>query len=355
MATLLSDGDLVSASGTKIIDINAKDPISQIIVRFYGTAASTTISEHPASNITKVELVDGSDVLYSLTGQCAEAMDFYGLKSQRVNRIYYRNGQPWVTLFAMNFGRYPGDRELAFDPKKFTNPQLKITYNEALSNTSATVNSCFVKALLFDEDQPTPGGFLMLKEQKSYTPAANGWEYTDLPTDYPYRSLAIQCRKTGTRFGSTVADLKLSEDNDKRIPYDDKASVLAQLIGQVFGWYQELIVAYVGTSLTGVYTTPGLDVAPSAGVMGAVKSAEVELNTGCLMNVARETAAGYVQMNIGGWLPHHVLCLPFGARNIIEDWYDVTKVGSLRLSLKGGSSLGTTDTFRIITEQLRTY
>lgn len=351
---LFADKD-PGASGTEIIDITTRDVITSIIVRFYGVAGSTTISEHPASNITKIELVDGSDVLYSLTGQCAEAIDFFQLKQPRANRIYYRNGQPWVMLAKLNFGRFIGDRELGFDPKKFTNPQLKITYNRAVSNTSAASGKLFVKAIVFDDVQPTVRGFLMTKELKTYTPAANSFEYTDLPVDHPYRTLAIQCRKTGTRFGSTVADLKLSEDNDKKVPYDDKASILAQYASTLFGTYQEFILAYVAASLTGVYITPGLDVAVGAGVMGDIKASEVEIGVGCLMNVARETAAGYVQLNINGWLPHHVLALPFGRRDVIEDWYDVSRVGSLRLSLKGGASLGTTDTFRIITEQYRRY
>lgn len=351
----LWDGDPGAASGTKILDITAKDIITQLVIRFYATAGSTTISEHPASNITKLELVDGSDVLYSLTGQCAEAMDFYQVKDPRVNRIYYRNGEPWVTVMKINFGRFFGDRKLALDPKKFQNLQLKITYNEDVANTSSSARSLFVKAVLFDESPPMPQGFLMTKEQKTYTPTANAYEYTDLPTDHPYRSLAIQCRKTGTRFGSTVADLKLSEDADKRVPFDDKASILAQYASQIFGTYQEFIIAYVAASLTAVYITPGLDVGVGAGVQGDIKASEVELGVGCKMNVARETAAGYVQLILNGWLPHHVLCLPMGRRNEIDDWYDVKKLGSLQLSLKGGGSLGTTDTFRIITEQMRRY
>lgn len=354
-AELLADQDLTAGAGTEIVSIRGKDVISAIVVRFYGTALSTTISEHPASNITKLELVEDGRPIYSLTGQCAEAMDFYGFPSPRVNRIYYRNGQPWVTLAVIRFGRFIGDRELALDPKHLGNLQLKISFDENLANTSATANSCFVKAVLFAEDEPTPMGFLMTKEVKTYTPSANSWEYTELPTDFPLRTLAIQCRKTGTRFGSTVADLKLDEDNDKRIPFEDKASILAQVYASVWGWYQEHIVAYVGTSPTGVYITPGLDVAVGAGVMGALKSSEVELGVGCLMNVARETSAGYVQLNIGGWLPHHVLALPMGDRNTPEDWADLTNVDSLRLSLKGGASLGASDTFRIITEQLRKY
>lgn len=355
MTDILVDGDPGAATGTKIINIDAQDVISQLIVRFHATAGSTTISEHPASNITKCEIIDGSEVLYSLTGQCAEAMDFYGIGQPRVNRIYYRNGQPWVSLFHINFGRFPGDRELAFDPKRFTNPQLKITYNEDVSNTAASARSMFVKALCFDEEPPSPMGFLMLKEQKSYTPTANAYEYTDLPTDYPYRTLAIQARKTGTRFGATVDQLKISEDNDKRIPYDDKASILAQLMGPFFGWYQEHIIAYVGTGATNVYCTPGLDVAMGLACMGNNYAVQGNIAVGCVYSCARATAAGFVQANLGGWLPHHVLALPFGARNDLNDWYDVMKIGSLKLTLKGGASLGASDTIKVITEQLRRY
>lgn len=350
--TLLSDKDL-GASGTEIIDITLKDIITAIEVHFMAKAGGTAFSDHPAANITKIELVDGSDVLYSLTGKCAEAMDFYQTRRPRPWRIYHRNGKQAMMTAHLNFGRFWGDRELAFDPTKFDNPQLKITFDEDVHQTSATANTCHVKALAFDEDQPAPVGFLMTKEQKAYTPSSGSWEYTDLPTDYPMRTLGIQCQVAGSDIATSLQDVKLSEDNDKRVPVDDLAEDLAALFGMSMGRYSEYVFAMLTTSLANYFCTPGWQTVVAASPLTADKVVSVQIAQGGQFKAESETAAGLMQAVVTGYLPHQVLPIPFGARDVIEDWYDVTKIGNLRLSLKGGTA--STGTYRIITEQNRSY
>ncbi len=50
-----------------------------------------------------------------------------------------------------------------------------------------------------------------------------------------------------------------------------------------------------------------------------------------------------------------MLQIPFGLQNEIEDWFDVTKVGNLKLEIKGASSVGTSHTAEIVLQQLRKY
>jgi len=68
-----------------------------------------------------------------------------------------------------------------------------------------------------------------------------------------------------------------------------------------------------------------------------------------------ETAAGNVQFQIRGKNPHGCICIPFGEQDVIEDWYDVTKLGSLKLRIKGGPDAAAGDANNIITQQLRRY
>jgi len=266
--------------------------------------------------------------------------------------IEYRNGRGCACVFDINFGRFMGDKQLAFDPRKFVNPQLKITHNEAVCQTSATVNSCSVKALAFDEVQPSPVGFLMCKEQKAYTPAADSWEYTDLPTDYPMRTLGIQAQVGGSNLATSLADVKLSEDNDKRIPINDVANDLARFYAAEMGEYHEFMRIVLTTSLAAYYCTPGYNARLVSSSMVASKVVQSQTAQGGKFNAQIE-GAGQGQFEVVGTLPHQVLAIPFGQRDEINDWYDVTKLGNLRLSLKGGSAA--TGTFRIITEQLRKY
>jgi len=296
--------------------------------------------------------VDGSDVLFSLTGKCAEAMDFYQRPRARSSMIEFRNGRGCACVIDINFGRYLGDKELAFDPKKYVNPQLKITWDIDVCETSASAGTLDVKALVFDEVQPTPIGFLMTKEQKAYTPASATWEYTDLPLDYPMRTLGIQAQVAGSNLATSLADVKLSEDNDKRIPFNDTANELARFYASLMGEYSEFVRIVLTTAEAYYYCTPGYNTRLTANSLGAANAVEVETAQGGKFMSLIGTA-GQAQFQVNGFLPHQVLALPFGRRDVIEDWYDVTKLGNLRLSLKGGSA--STGTYRIITEQLRRY
>lgn len=350
--TTLQSSKTLGESGTEIIDLTLSDIITAIRVMLIATSAGTSWSNHPAANVTKVELVDGSDVLFSLTGKCAEAMDFSQRPTARKSMIEYRNGRGCACIFDINFGRFLGDRLLAFDPKKFKNPQLKITWDIDVCETSASAGTYDVHALVFDEVQPAPVGFLMCKEHKAYTPAADTWEYTDMPTDYPMRTLGIQAQVGGSNLATSLADVKLSEDNDKRIPINDTANDLARFFASEMGEYSEFVRIMLTTSLAAYYITPGYNARLAASTMVASSAVQAQAAQGGKVNAQIENA-GQGQFQVTGTLPHQVLAIPFGQRDIIEDWYDVTKVGNLRLSLKGGSAA--TGTYRIMTEQLRKY
>ena len=56
---------------------------------------------------------------------------------------------------------------------------------------------------------------------------------------------------------------------------------------------------------------------------------------------------------VSGKCPHGMFCVPMGKQDVIEDWFDATKVGSLKLDLTGGGSAS--GTVEIITQQLRRY
>lgn len=339
-------------SGTEPIEIKITDLITAIRVMVIATSASTAWSDHPAANVTKVEIVDGSDVLFSLTGKCAEAMDFFQRPRARSSMIEYRNGRGCACVFDINFGRYLGDKELAFDPTKFINPQLKITWDIDVCQTDASVGTIEVDALIMEDMNIMPIGFLMTKEQKAYTPASATWDYTQLPLDYPLRTLGIQAQVGGSNLATSLADVKLSEDQDKRIPFNDTANNLARFYASQMGEYSEFIRVMATTSLAAYYCTPGYNARLGVASMVASKVASCQAAQGGKFNAVIE-GTGQFAGNVKGTLPHQVLALPFGRRDAIEDWYDVTRLGSLRLSLKGGSAA--TGTFRIITEQLRRY
>jgi hypothetical protein len=77
-------------------------------------------------------------------------------------------------------------------------------------------------------------------------------------------------------------------------------------------------------------------------------------NTGGRITSAISTASNASGI-VRGFLPHGSIVIPFGDQNDIADWYDVTKLGSLRLQITAGSSVGSSSTCEVITQQMRRY
>lgn len=354
IAEILSPEDLGTA-GTKVIDINIADVISRIEIIFRTKNGDTAFEGHPAANVTKIELVDGSDVLFSLTGMEAQALNFYDRGKSADNHMTGSNGEWMRAVFGLDFGKYLFDPDLALDPTKFTNPQLKITWDEDVANLDCEDNYMTVLAHLFDELKPSPTGFLMSKQGYSYTPVANAYEYIDLPTDHPIRKLLIGSHQETRTFTQMIAELKLSEDNDKRVPMDMTGDELFYQIKQNYPEYIENVYMVIGASATAFRVTPADDAVIVGQGTSGVKAGTLIFQNGGLASGILDTTPNTWYMVCKGYIPHGVASIPFGKADDPGDWYDVTKIGSLKLRLKAGPSLGTTPTAEVITQQLRSY
>jgi len=358
LATILAR-EAHASDTTKVIDLNLSDPVSQIIIShepYMATSGSPTA--HPAGCITKIELVDGSDVLFSLTGKEAQAADWYHRMQEPANVLQYPPTLYGTEMFLMNFGRFLWDPLYAFDPRKFTNPQLKITIDVDGGGTNVTTGYLTVLAHLFDEKAVEPTGFFMHKEIKDYALAASAHEYTDLPNDYPYRKLFARIQKYGTGPEDCFSTVKLSEDNDKRIPYNHTiAEILRSIVGQGRE-YRETILSegYIAGSWS--YCTPTYRQVLLATQWRPTPSAALTslfYGDGGRFWVRNQSATSNLWILSTGWCPHGVIELPFGLQDDPTDWYDVTKLGSLRLDILSASGVDSGDSCQIFLQQLRPY
>jgi hypothetical protein len=358
LATLLAR-KLFSADDTEPIDIDVKDPISRFIVTYEPINGSQAYGDgHPARCVTNLELIDGSDTLYSLTGVQAQAADFYDQKHAPANICLYTNGMNSEQIFNMNFGRYLYDPVYAFDPTKFDNPQLKITIDLDAGGSLSTSGYLTVMAVLFDEKAVTPVGFLMHKEIKQFTLANASHEYTDLPTDHPYRKLFIRAQRYGTGPEYQIDTVKLSEDTDKKIPLNLSMFQILRAISSQTPPYREWIIGPGTSSAQYFYCTPcywpGFGAAGWRATIGGGDKNIYQGDGGRFQYV--QTGAGpNWQCLVEGWAPHGVIEVPFGLQNDPEDWYKVVDIGNLKLDIKGGSSVGTSQTCEIFLQQARPY
>jgi len=341
-------------AATEIIDLSVVDPISRLTLIFKPIGGSDTAIAHVVAAISRLELIDGSDILYSLTGPEGHALNIFEAPTPMATHLDYRNGGTPYIIINIDFGRYLWDTELAFVPGNFANPQIRLTHNEAAWDGSCGSHSFQIYAQLFDEKAISPMGFLMNKEIKAYIGAAGGYEYTDLPTDYPMRKLIIQGFELGRTVRSTVEDIKLSEDNDKRVPIDGDIYNLRGILDPVSGECVDHIVMRGTQAGNRVYCTPGQFYAPQASTALRANYLGIAGIAGNTFVVEAQTGDVVVRCLVNGKNPHNCVCIPFGMQNDIEDWYDLANVGSLKLRINGGGRAQHGMT-RIVTQQLRRY
>ena len=346
----------IAADQTEPIEIDLVDPISRIILDLRvtnGGGASST--GHPLESVTKIELVDGSEVLYSLTGLCSHALDIYCAgEHPRGGWFNYLPTTDTEIHVALDFGRFLYDPVLALDPKKFRNPKLNITHDISAGGMNPSQCKMAVYAEVFDEKTIVPMGFLMAKEVKAWSGTATSHEYTDLPRDYPYRKLLIQGLKRGAPPNWVLANIKLSEDQDKRIVVNDHLRDIMFGMGRKNAYVRETCTSGGPIASQTRHVTPTMD------VMGTINSWTADLGAkdcagydgdGGQFKVITEVAAN-IAFEVAGWAPHGVLCIPFGDQMDVDDWYDVAKTGSLKLDITDGQ---TTTTSKIFIQQLKRY
>lgn len=354
VATLMSPED-VGAAGTHIIDLDLAEVISRIVIKFKSTNAANASHASPMANLPRIEVVDGSDVLFSANGEATDAVDFYDRGKAECSSWTYTANWALEALVGINFGRTPFDPTYALDPKKFRNLQLKLTYDEDVANTNNVVNAMEVWALVFDGMPVSPVGFFQTKEQFTYTPTANAYQEIELPTDYPLRHLYLQAPMKDQWFGSIVDQVRLDEDNLRAIYFDNEYYDVMKQFRPHFGRYEHKITAYIDTTDTEYYRGPTSDVAMSMLSHGAAEYALTEEMIFGSAGAAMQTTAGNVIMYASGYLPHHVGAFPFGIGEDPSSWYDPRQIQKLRFRVRGGASLAGTETFRVLTQQVRHY
>lgn len=354
-ATLLAAKSL-AAAGTETIDIKLTQPISRIDIRFEITKAAHTMSAHPAGDITKIELVDGSEVLHSLTGYENQALCIYDRRVPTMCHGQHLLNCSECSMYGIDFGRSLWDTLLAFDPVKFRNPQLKITYTLTTSDGGASAGELEVFAHVFDEKVITPIGFLMSKEHYSYTCGdENSFEYIQLPRDYPIRKLLTRAYGDGKEPWAVIKEVRLDEDNEKRIPLDVATEDYYRMMKGVWPAVEEQLLGWTSGVAVTFYVTP-TDYFWSQAMIPI--SSQGDLWTAGIQPGGKATIQASASLTFlgtaRGYLPLHCFEFPFGLQDDLEDWYDPTELASLRLRQRAGS-YGSSGTSQVALQQLRRY
>jgi hypothetical protein len=224
-------------SGTTTTDITIRDPITSLFVEVRATnGASYNHNNNVLDCVSKIEVIDGSKVLFSMSAKQAFAQACYDLGFWPQTKLSMLGGDVQSAAIPILFGRFIGDTERAFDPSQFVHPQLRVTWNlaavRAVAATSFATGTATLTAIArVMEGAPAPSGFLLKKEHFTWTTAV-GTEYIELPTDLPIKSLLLRSFLNDYHAFGMVSNWKLNCDGGKFVPFDVDAEDFCFLLYQ---------------------------------------------------------------------------------------------------------------------------
>lgn len=363
---VLENAHTLANSETNITDIDLTDPISALLIQVTGTNGSTSNKENFIHDVvTKIEIVDGSDTLVSLTMPELLALHFYNTRGKTpILRPSEQASGSQVEGGMILFGRYLYDKIYALDPTKYSNPQLKITVNiaavRAIAATAFATGTLTltVIAKVMEGLEPRPIGFITSKEIKSWTTAASGDEPTDLPTDYPIKSILFRSYESEVDIDEALTKLKISVNEGKFVPLEIDGKDLWEENVQKFG---ELV--YRHDFLTQNNQTIKLLVNHDPVCFfkslseGRIFWVGWEWSSACDIRVETDAGAAVttdenVRGLIRGSAPLACLIHEFGNENDPDDWLKLAPTDSAKILATQGNVGGAAS---IVLQQLRLY
>jgi len=350
--------------GTKIIELRTSEPISAIRLDFKGQ----NYTDHNKDNrlndvITKIELVDGSDQLLSLSLKEAQALEFRRTGKMPFIRVG-ESASGWNEEHCLLlFGRRLWDPEMYMDLAKFRNPQLKITTNIAAVRAAGAAGflsgslKVTIDLLVIEEGAEAALGFMMAKKIYGFTSATSGDEHIELPADYPYVGLLMRAYTAGNDVDENIEKLKIDCDVGKFIPIDKYVKDIYKAEEQDLGPAE---LHYYIFRKNGETVTHDLNHDPivALGPTFTDRIASVGYSWSSRFSLflinsagAAVTAEELIQLIVKGSCPHSTIHLPFGLRENPATYFDPTAYGDVDLVLtqKAASAVS------VVLEQLRPY
>jgi len=335
---LLVSAESILTAGTKTLNISTKDIISRITVIVRLTNSSWVPTGHPVLTVPTVQLVDGSEVLFSMSGAYAQAMAFYGTMKQPFNYINYTDNGLAVAEIPIYFGRHLWDREFGLDPKRHNNLQLKITHSYLLGGAV-----------------PSPMGMMRAESLWSQTLVANTNYRIDLPTDHDIRLLLPAVFSNSEEPDINIDSVRLTENAGKNILFDMGTLELLQMFERNWPVWSEHYEGRPtgGTSQT-IYVTPCKDVLfaihPSIDTDSVINTEWSGGNARVIDSSITATLVGMVH----GRSPHGVFPLPLGEIDKPDSWWKIAREGSRDALLRTGGG-DTSAVFELLMQQMKPY
>lgn len=357
IANLLLDEAFV---GDKTLPIGLKgmDVISRIHIADQNTSVAEDGRGSVAKTLGKVEVVDGSDVLFSLDGEEMQAVNFYNqLKSPRAETVVGGVGYSTAEM-DIDFGKFLWDEEFAFVPANYSNPQLKLTVDIDGMTASGAATRLTVDAFMFDEKVVSPRAFLMTKDVHQYTAVQSGYKYIELPLDYPIRQVFYSNVYTAKHLADQVDSFKLSTDKDKHVVYDRASHDFLNMARFIYPRVEQEVNVYaLGAGFHQYFV--GMPTEAEDAAITARTSLEGTTvcygSHGGRWTVWQESANVNANVLISGHDPHGFVPVLFHDQMDPAKYFDVATVEEAILRIDPKSSASTSATAKTVVQQVREY
>lgn len=361
-------------SGTVTYDLPESGFMPELIVTAYSTPTASTDPALPLSEaITKIEIVDGSKVLKSLTGnQIKGLMMIHGPKSISGSETNDNavEGHDEIRLL---MGKIINGVNYAPDMSRFSNPQIKITYDYSITTgkRGATYDADAAPAMKFTvlakivrEGGKYTHGYVKSSEIYTFTQAASTETPVEIPRGEKLIGLGIEAGYDALQFTDDVNQLKLDFDNSDWIPiefYEDEVISCQKLYfpeGFEYNFMMDIIDAVeIDTHMGYVTHIDGTGLS-SGGRSFEYDGSHKGVEAVGYMDVATPTAiATYEQVYISskGFIPFGMWYLPMSMiQDGADDTLDTTAYSRIVLKMTSSASASTSSTPSIIAEYLVT-
>ena len=351
------DGHALPDAGSHPEPINIVDPIMDLYFKFACTNGSeSNIRNYIFDILNEIEVIDGSDVLFSLKPREILAMNAYHYKESMHWGINELPNAVQECVFKIPFGLDRYDPTIAFDPTKFKNPQIRFSWDlsnrRAKSPTTAFVTDTLavdIVATIAEKFPVRPAGFLMHKHIQEWTTVGGGNVHrVEMPVDYAHRTVFLGLRDWYVDHTMAkcpwvlLPDAKYNVDQNKYIPFDWHTDDWMLWLKEFYGlWHQGM--KFIPSGLPDANTTWRHLFLPANKSMAFLsKTAAIvwwwSQVTGCKIYISGATGTtDQVQVKIDGALPFNTWAYPFGDPGDMEEWLQVGDIGKIYFEITEGA------------------
>jgi hypothetical protein len=158
----------------------------------------------------------------------------------------------------------------------------------------------------------------------------------------------------GTEPYGVLANVKLDEDNDRRVIIDSDSDALQWLFPDENILVHEAFVGQNDGSQRSYFNTPTAKVFGNVTEWTAAAAAYFTFydGDGGRCKIDGSSGVNFV-CQLQGYAPNGVISIPMGNQDDIEDWFNPVGLKNLRLDMKSASSM--TNAAQIVLQTLRMY